>query len=222
MMQLSPSLLDAYAYWRAGTFDTERERRAREAMLAAIRRDQTEPSEPMRLGRAFHEALGLPVIGADRVTVEGLCFDASSLRQVRDKLPTGTVLEAAGELTLPEIDVWLKVFADGVVGGVVHEIKTTSSRINVDKYTHSMQWRCYLLAFAVSVVTYHVCKLRFDKKRETYVVAQYLPFQQFAYPGMRDDVIGAARQVRDFIREMGLESYRLTDTREETIVHADC
>ena len=39
-------------------------------------------------------------------------------------------------------------------------------------------------------------------------VKEYLPFRQYRYPGMRDDLLSAVAGCRDFIISQGLTAYR--------------
>ncbi len=203
MLRISPSLLDSFEYWRNGDFDAEREAEVYTDLLSRIRGEPVERSDAMLRGEAFHKVLET---GQSTVTVENLpyTFDADSLRQIT--LPEGMIHEAWGELTIPELDVRMKLRADGLWGNEVHEIKTTS-RISTDKYLNSVQWRAYLLAFNAQSAVYHLCKLK-DNREGVWSVIDYQPIRQYAYRGMRDELVRRLREFVDFLDAEGLTEYR--------------
>lgn len=201
-LSISPTIVDSYEYYVGTEFgDAERERAVYEELLAHIRGEPFEPSEAMLLGRAWHKA-----IETGDHQVDGFTFAAESLAGVRSVLPGGLIVEAAGELLLPEINVAMRLRADGIVGNEVHEIKTTSW-IDPERYMQTIQWRCYLLAFDAVSATYHACKLLRDQAG-IYGLAEYQPFRQYRYPAMRKDVVSRVAVVADFIQSQGLAGYR--------------
>ena len=214
MLRLSPSLLDSYRYWRSTDFDSpEAESASLGDLLAAIRGDRREPTEAMVRGRAWHAAmesecldLGSPIVS---VTEEGHSFDfrAEDLRTVKHQLPAGAMLELRGTLELPEVGVRMHLRTDGVHGITIHEHKTTG-RVDVDRYMASAQWRCYLLAFGCRKVVYHIAKLYKKRPEGTWIMTDYLPVSQYAYPTMRDDILTEAGELADFIEQRGLTEYR--------------
>ena len=214
MMRLSPSLIDSYEYWKSDERSGEEKQEARfQELLSSIKGERWEPNEPVLRGSAFHDLLEREIVGmADRLESTDQkggvwVFDGEGVRHVRAQIPPGTLFEVWGDLLLPEIDVRLRLRADGLSGNEVHEFKTTS-RIDVDRYLKGVQWRCYLLAFKAEVVAYHICKLGFDKKAKVWRVKEYLPLRQYAYDGMRADVSKRAAALKSFIESQGLAEYR--------------
>lgn len=215
-LSVSPSIVASYEYWRS-VDDEERAREKLDELIAQIKGEPFEPTDAILLGRAWHEALervGGAQMSDRTFEVDGYTFDTDSLRVVTDKQPAELIRELRGELHLPEIDVVMKLRVDGIRGTEVHEIKTTS-RIDLERYMGSLQWQCYLLAFHAMVVVYHLCKLKKDRKTGIYSLAEYVPFRQFAYQGMRDDATRRVGACAEFIREQGLAEYRTIDQPTE-------
>lgn len=221
-LSVSPSIVASYEYWRSmepgDSWPTEDDIQAKlDELVAQIKGEPFEPPEAMLLGRAWHEALervGGAEMSDRTFEVDGYTFDIDSLRVVTDKQPLDLIRELRGELHLPEIGVVMKLRVDGIRGTEIHEIKTTS-RIDAERYMHSLQWRCYLLAFHAMVVVYHLCRLKRDRRTGIYSLGEYVPFRQFAYQGMRDDVIRRVGACAEFIREQGLTEYRTIDQPTE-------
>ncbi len=219
ILSISPSLLGSYEYvMQDDRSGPERQEKSMQELLASIRGERTPPNEAMLLGRAWHEALGLEVIGRNTVTIDDdedgrYDFQAESLRAVRENVPADALFECWGELVLEEIDVVMRLRADALSGLTVHEFKTKGrGSINPDTYNDSAQWRCYLLAFDAEIATYHVTKLKHTKKVGAWFVTDYEVFTMYGYPGMRADVVARVRALRDFIFQQGLGEYRRKKT----------
>lgn len=203
MLRISPSLLDGFLYWRDGEFDAEREQEVYQDLLARIRGEPVERTESMLLGEAFHRAIEH---GQQNVTVDGVPFQFApdAIQQVG--LPEGMTHEVWGELMVPELDVRMKLRADGLYGNTVHEIKTTK-RVQTDKYLGSVQWRAYLLAFGAASAVYHICQMKQDREG-VYFVGDYKPMRQYGYTGMYDDLLVELREFVQFLDAEGLTEYR--------------
>ena len=212
-MRLSPSLIDSFEYWQTDERSGPEKQEARfDELIASIKGERFEPNEAMLRGSAFHDLLERQIVGmADSLDSSdekgGLwTFDGAGVRHVRTRIPPGTLFEVWGELLLPEIDVRLRLRADGLSGNEVHEFKTTGKAIKVDRYMGSVQWRCYLLAFKAEVAVYHICQL--SKKAGVWRVKEYMPLSQYAYDGMRQNVVIRASALKHFIESQGLAEYR--------------
>lgn len=211
MLHLSPSLIDSYRYWRS-IEDPERASASMAELVASIRKEESPPTEAMVRGTAWHRALEESGSGTGdviEVAEQGhrFRFNAAEVAMIRKQLPRATALELRGRLELPEVGVVLHLRTDGVVGNVIHEHKTTT-RPDLDRYTHSSQWRAYLLAFECRVVVYHVVQLRHDRRAVIWQLKDYLPFRQYSYPRMRRDLASEAADLAAFIRSQGLTEFR--------------
>ena len=213
-IRLSPSLIDSFEYWQNDERSGEEKQQARFGeLIASIKGEHWEPSEPILRGSAFHDLLERQIVGmSDRLDSKDehgriWIFDGDGIRHVRAQIPPGTLFEVWGELLLPEIDVRMRLRADGLSGNEVHEFKSTA-KINVDRYMNSVQWRCYLLAFEAELVAYHICKLGLDKKAGVWRLKEYLPLRQYAYDSMRANVLERAAALKSFIESQGLAKYR--------------
>lgn len=222
MLRLSPSLIDSYRYWRS-IEDEDRSAASLAELLASIRREDSPPAEAMVRGAAWHRALEesgrekSALWRGDVIEIEErghrFRFNAVEVAMIRSQLPKVTSLELRGRLELPEVGVVLYLRTDGVVGNTIHEHKTTT-RPDLDRYTHSCQWRAYLLAFDCRVVVYHVVQLRHDRRADIWQLKDYLPFRQYSYPRMRDDLCSQAAELAAFIRSQGLTEFR-EETRDD-------
>lgn len=213
MIRISPSLIDSYRYWRTTDFEyPDRERASLEELLSAIRGEPREPTEAMARGLAWHQALEEEVQEEQdtlEIHTKGhlFRFSAAEVALLRQQLPALGNRELRGRLELPEAGAVMYLRTDGIAGNIIHEHKTTG-RIDVDRYTATSQWRAYLLAFECKQVVYHVVRLYKNRRENLWQVKEYLPFSQYAYPRMREDLVADAAELCAFIRQQNLESYR--------------
>ena len=209
MLSISPSLLGSYEYWRS-IEDADKSKAKLEELVASIRGERTPSSEAMLLGRAFHEAVGLNVIGTDKIDVEAdgkvFSFDCESLAGFRELLPKESLFEVPGRLELPEIDVVMSLRVDAISGLTVDEIKVSTWAPKPDYHEHSAQWRCYLLAFEAEHARYLVAQLGSRKGR--HYVKDHAVFSHYAYDGMREDVASRVAKCKQFIIKQGLAAFR--------------
>lgn len=217
LLALSPSLLDAFEWWLHSEGDADAEARGLAELVAKVKREPSRVTPAMQLGTAWHSAIERePETGADvGITLESGAayrFSLEAVAEARAAFPQGTLREVEARLELPAIGVVLNVRADAVSGNEVHEVKTSEDDFDAtkcDRLTHATQWRAYLLAFEASVVTYHLCRLAFDEEAGLYRLREHSTMRQYPYPGMRADLEDVARDCATFIRDNGLESYRL-------------
>lgn len=178
-------------------------------LIAQLRR-QTEPTEAMRVGTAFHQALEHVREGThSELVADAYCFE----------IP-GDV-----ELTLPEhreerlrgriggLDLTGRV--DGRTGSTVVDYKTTRS-FNPERLLTGYPWRLYLALTGAWVFTWHVFELKRTgpppgvaedmfgdpdlRPLTTYQVRAHHRLTQYAYPELLADCHRVGRRFADFAR----------------------
>jgi hypothetical protein len=77
---------------------------------------------------------------------------------------------------------------DAIDGGTVHDIKTTSSTIDIERYLDSYQWRAYLWMSGRSRFVYDVLRVDVDDAEKAVEVRDYMRIPVSAYPGLDRDV----------------------------------
>lgn len=177
MIRLSVTDLDSYLYWK-GDEDMDF------AALLRRLRGEEEPSPQMAAGKAFHKLLEHATAGEIMSTVVDDYQFVFAL-DTEIALPAVRELKAECVINTNVGPVTLVGKVDGLNGRTVHDYKLTE-RFDVERYTASYQWRCYLTMFDARVFVYDVFQGRYDGNRVTVYDYQRLPFS--AYPNMRADV----------------------------------
>lgn len=186
MIRVSVTDLDQLRYYRAS------EDMALEDLLRRLRREEP-PSEAMAAGKAFHAILEhADECELDHAEQDGLIFRFAldgeiTLSPIRE-LKAEKVYSVLGE------PVELVGVVDGLFGSMVEDHKLTT-RFNVDFYTDSLQWRCYLDMFQAQSFRYNIFEQRQDRDG-IYVVHAYHPMTFYRYPDLAGDV---HRALRDFV-----------------------
>jgi hypothetical protein len=159
--------------------------------LLARLRGETEPTENMLAGTAFHRALELSLLGSfDELSADGFRF----------------LIECDIALELPRIRELRasKAYGPIVVTGCVdalHALRVddhkTTSRFDPDRYIGGYQWRYYLDIFGARVFRWNVFEMRPIEAR-VYSVYAFHRLEQHAYPGMHDDCARLAADLHAF------------------------
>jgi hypothetical protein len=189
MIRLSVTDLDSYLYW-LGSEDMEFEE------LLKRLRGETEPTDSMLAGRAFHKMFEEAEAGQDLQSpiVDGWQF----VFAIEGQIGLPSVRELKGEVVLatPSGPVTLVGKVDSLDGMVVHDYKLTE-RFEAERYADSYQWRAYLMMFGATHFVYDVFQARYDGKRVT--VYDYHRFAMNAYPSMRADVQRAVAGLAEIV-----------------------
>jgi len=205
---------------RASTLESFRLFRNEDWMTADRFLSQLSESEPedaisrMALGTAFHAMLEKqPELIADHdmsnavYLSDGFVFDAVSFDTITNNIQKLKIV--------PEIYNETKVgehiltgHCDGMEGLTVHEFKTTEKPIDIMKYVQSIQWKCYLELFGGCKVSYHIFKLKLDKKLNVYFVDDYQSVDLYRYANMRKEV---ERLCFDFVDFLKYHDINVTD-----------
>ena len=166
-------------------------------------RGQTEPSEVMLAGTAFHQALedaptGLTAtsLGANGYTFNmegdftiGLC----GIREVR----AGKTYRGEG------YEITVSGQLDAIHGKRVEDHKTTS-RFDPERYLAGYQWRLYLDIFGADHFRWNVFEIACNDDAlpagMVWDVHAQHTLEQFRYPGMEADCARLVRDLADFTR----------------------
>lgn len=215
MIRLSVSDLETYRYWKADEDATL------DDLVARLTRREP-PTPQMEAGAAFaklmeHAREG-ELIDAE---VDGWHFsfaldDSIALPPVRE-------LKAEVAIQTPHGPVTLVGKTDGI-DGEVHDQKLTE-HFDAERYTDSLQWRCYLAMFGARSFVYDVFLAKYERGRGhtdgegTYhkgeptgriAVLEYHPIRFYAYPEMRADVEAAVRDLAEVVVTYGIDKGQMT------------
>ena len=166
-------------------------------LLRRLRREEP-PSEAMAAGKAFHSILEhAGECELSSVEQDGFVFQFDMDGEI-DLSPIRE-LKAERVYTVGGMDVELVGVVDGITGTMVEDHKLTA-RFNVETYTDSLQWRCYLDMFDAASFRYNIFEARQDRDG-IYVVYGYHFMTFYRYPGLRDDVERAVADFAQFAAE---------------------
>jgi hypothetical protein len=177
-MTFRVSELESFRQWR----DDEE---ADLDLLLSRMRGQTEPSEAMLAGTAFHKALETAPLGiAPELEAQGYTFRFTGnfdlvippVREVRaGKTYTGDgwSLTVSGQL-------------DTIEGKRVEDHKTTG-RFDPERYLGGYQWRYYLDIFGADQFRWNVFEIAVTDDPRIWEVYAHHTLEQWRYPGMEDD-----------------------------------
>jgi hypothetical protein len=155
MFRCSATQIESFRLWS----DPEQEWMSDDEIAASIR-GVFVPNHKVNLGSAFGLVLENPtpyaVAGGYRVVVNGEAFEFGNdvMAGPLALIDRRGVFEAKAVKRYGTVDVASK--ADYLLGGWLHEFKTTLSTFDVDKYAHSCQWRFMADAMEPLGITYHV------------------------------------------------------------------
>lgn len=153
MKRISITTLETYRKFLAGDEWTDQD-----AMITAIKSPFL-GNEYTRIGSAFHAIVEqgeaaieeLPEMGKFRVTVDGkwpVIFNEEQVAMAlkyRSKLPHAFHEEWIGrEFDTPSMPIWVHGRVDVLHGIFIRDIKTKYSKIKLEEYTESAQWKFYL------------------------------------------------------------------------------
>ncbi len=224
MLRLSATLLDSYRLFKGG--DGGFEIITVEDMIARVRKEPVEETQPMRMGNAFHAVAQEPdqyceVYNDAPVYVwNEVAFDAEAIdKVVEDINERPGLVEFKTEDLVIDTDygpVRIVCQADVLSGRDVFEYKTSLKPITpqkLERYMESMQWRAYSLAFNASAVHYRIVELKLLKDVDIWTVDKVHCLPLYPYPSMATDIAQVANELSRWIHHMGLEEYRLEEKR---------
>ena len=195
-IRVSVTDLDAYRYFR------ENENVELGDFLAQMRRE-TDPTEAMRAGTAFHKALELANDG-EYAALEADGHHFAIAEDIELFLPAIREMKATKEYSFGDIIVTLVGKVDAICGRTVYDHKFTK-RFDPDRFLSGYQWRAYLDIFEADRFEWNVFEGRARSSRDPgepmngvneYFVTRFHPLAADRYPGLRKDL---QQEIADFV-----------------------
>ena len=220
MLRLSATLLDSYRHYLQGMPWMETD-----DLIERIS-GEVEPTPEMELGTAFHQVFADPDghLITDRHSAavyrtESHDFDAERVDAALDDIwQRDPIYELKTENLVFQTEqgpARLVCQADAISGLWCGELKTTKKIDRnprwIERYTDSMQWRAYALAFGAHQVSYRIVKLE-QLESGTWTVADYESIDCPRYVGLERDVNDAVEGLTAFIYHYYLEPFKLEGT----------
>lgn len=156
-----------------------------EQLLSRLR-GQTEPSEVMLAGTAFHQALEDAPTGltASSISANGYTFNMvgdfeiglTGIREVR----------AGKTYTGPGYEITVSGQLDAIHGKRVEDHKTTG-RFDPDRYLTGYQWRFYMDIFGADLFRWNVFEIKATDDPLTWDVFAQHTLEQYRYPDLGKD-----------------------------------
>ena len=217
MMDMRVTSLDAWNYYNNSDMTTEE--------FIAQLRYETPMSRPAAVGIAFHSAMEDYIKAANKIGFANLEIPAHFSKGLQSWANRGNVVsgklnfhvsedidfelniagakpEVKGEMYLPEVDVRLKGRADLVRGNKIWDFKTSAGEFNdykIIQYQNSMQWRSYLLMLGAREFTYLYFRIKDKQDADNNVdILSHDVLDLYEYPEMRNDLLSAVNELRDF------------------------
>lgn len=155
---------------------------------------ESEPTQAMRAGTAFHKALEL----AEYDDFEGICANGYTFHFEKDcQIEISRLREITGTKKYGELLV--QGTCDCLDGRLVSDHKTTA-QFDPDRFMSGYQWRFYLDIFEADLFRWNVFVIRETDESKTYLVTDYHRLEQRRYPDMRADCEKLAQEYVDFAK----------------------
>ena len=78
----------------------------------------------------------------------------------------------------------------------IRDYKTTS-KVDLETYMNSNQWKCYLALTGLNKFIYDVFKVNVDEEIKTVTIQEYHKLDLYAYPGMKQEVSNLVRHYHE-------------------------
>lgn len=195
MIRVSATNLEAYRRWMA---DDESDLEQIKNYLLKL----TPPTEAMKAGTAFHKVLENADLGVlDSVQCDGFTFRFDLDCEIA--LPETRELKIEKHITINNEHIVLVGVVDGLDSMSVTDHKLTA-RDDVELYTSSMQWRCYLDWFDRDKFIYNLFikgyqPVNSDPNEIPIKSLTQVTFNR--YPSMHNDVIEMIGDYVDFVKK---------------------
>lgn len=195
MIRVSATNLEAYRRWMV---DDEADFEQIKNYLLKL----TPPTDAMKAGTAFHKVLENASSGIlDKAEYDGFRFkfdleDEIALPEIRE-------LKIEKPITLNNTDIVLVGVVDGLDFNSVSDHKLTA-KDDIEGYTNSMQWRCYLDWFNRDKFIYNLFikgyqPVNSDPNEIPIKSLTQVTFNR--YPAMHDDVMEMIGDYVDFVNK---------------------
>jgi hypothetical protein len=195
-MTFRVSEVESFRQWRD---DEEAEL---DVLLARLR-GQTEASEAMLAGTAFHKALELAPV-KEHATLHALGYTFNFAGDFELAIPTIREIRASKTYTGEDFAITVSGQLDTIEGKRVEDHKTTG-RFDPERYLGGYQWRYYLDIFGADVFRWNVfeiaCNEDADPPGMVWDVYAAHRLEQYRYPGMERDCERLAHDLAQFARQ---------------------
>lgn len=167
--------------------------------LLARLRGQSEASEVMLAGTAFHKALELSPTGVSRDHIGALGYTFHMAGDFEIALTSIREVRAGKTYTSPDFEITVSGQLDAIHGKRVEDHKTTG-RFDPERYLSGYQWRLYLDIFGADLFRWNVFEIKAtDDPLEWQVFAQHT-LEQYRYPTMGADCAKLVADLAAFTR----------------------
>lgn len=170
-----------------------------EQLIARLRKEDT-PNEEMRIGSAFHsvmETLGVGDLEYREQDGYEFFFEAEttlSIPVLRERLCERVYETSSGS-------VLLRGKLDAESGNAVTDYKLTFGAFDAERYADSLQWRAYLDMTGAREFHHLVFQANRPGDRGNKIwIHDVHDLVQWAYPGMRADVLKRVGELAEFVR----------------------
>lgn len=162
-------------------------------------RGQSEASEAMLAGTAFHKALEVAQVGSASV-LHGLGYTFNVCGDFEIALPAIREVRAGKTYTADDIAITISGQLDAIEGKRVEDHKTTG-RFDPERYLTGYQWRLYLSIFGADHFRWNVFEIAATDDPVTWDVHSFHRLEQYRYPGMETDCERLALDLAAFARD---------------------
>jgi hypothetical protein len=168
-------------------------------LLLKRMRGQSEASEAMLAGTAFHKALELAQHG-ETSTLQALGYTFNIVGDFDLAIPTIREVRAGKTYIVDDCAVTVSGQLDAIDGKRVEDHKTTG-RFDPERYLGGYQWRLYLEIFGADHFRWNVFEIAATDEPLTWDVHTAHRLEQYRYPGMGADCERLLRDLVPFARE---------------------
>jgi hypothetical protein len=165
-------------------------------LLLARMRGESEASEAMLAGTAFHKALELAPTGLHSSNIGALGYEFRFSDEFELALPNVREVRAGRTYMVDGEPIVISGQLDAIEGKRVEDHKTTG-RFDPERYLGGYQWRLYLEIFGADVFRWNIFEIRVMDDPLVWEVFAAHRLEQFRYPGMGAD---CERLVADLAR----------------------
>jgi len=192
MMTFRVSEVDSFRQWR----DDEA---ADLELLLRRMRGQSEASEAMLAGTAFHKALELAPPGVEVTTLSALGYTFHMDGDFSVELPNVREVRASKTYVVDGEPVTISGQVDTIEGRRVDDHKTTG-RFDPERYLGGYQWRLYLEIFGADRFRWNVFEIAVADDPLVWMVNAAHRLEQYRYPGMGADCEALVADLARFAR----------------------
>jgi len=154
-------------------------------LLLARMRGQTEASEAMLAGTAFHKALEVAQVGSAS-TLQALGYTFNIAGDFEIALPVIREVRAGKTYATEDLAITISGQLDAIEGKRVEDHKTTG-RFDPERYMSGYQWRLYLDIFGADHFRWNVFEIAATDDPLAWEVNSFHRLEQYRYPGMDAD-----------------------------------